>query len=193
MRYIVSINNSTQERKGSDHKMSVKWWRESKISAGILMIFRVILGYTFLTAGFHKLTAGFDASGFLKGAIANPVKGPEGDILYSWYVSFLKGAALPNVDIFNTIVPLGEFLIGIGLILGTLTTAAAFFALVMNFSFLLAGTVSSNPQDILLGGIILFSGYNAGRYGLDRWGIPYIRKMVFINKENKLSHKSKSV
>ena len=172
--------------------MIVKWLRESKISAGILLVFRVILGYTFLTAGFHKLSAGFDASGFLKGAIANPVKGPEGDILYSWYVSFLKGFALPNVDIFNTIVPMGEFLIGIGLILGTLTTAAAFFALVMNFSFMLAGTVSSNPQDVFLGGIILFSGYNAGRYGLDRWGIPYIREMFFKQTDNKLSHKSKS-
>ncbi|MGG5253404.1 DoxX family protein [Neobacillus sp. SM06] len=159
--------------------MVAKWLRGNSISAGILVVLRLYLGYTFLTAGFHKLTGGFDASGFLKGAIAKPVKGPEGDILYGWYVSFLKGFALPNVDLFNTIVPLGEFLIGLGLILGCLTTAAAFFGLVMNFSFMFAGTVSSNPQDILLGGIILFAGYNAGRYGLDRWVIPYIRKTVF--------------
>jgi thiosulfate dehydrogenase (quinone) large subunit len=164
--------------------MFVNWLRKSQISSVILVVFRLYLGYTFITAGFHKLTGGFDASGFLKGAIGNPVKGPEGDILYGWYVSFLKDFALPNVDIFNTIVPIGEFLIGLGLIIGCLTTAAAFFALIMNFSFLLAGTVSSNPEDIFLGGIILFSGYNAGRYGLDHWVIPYIRKTVFKEKED---------
>lgn len=164
--------------------MFAKWLRENQISAGILTVFRLFLGYTFITAGYHKLTGGgFDASGFLKGAIANPVKGPEGNVLYGWYVSFLKDFALPNVHVFNTIVPIGEFLIGLGLILGCLTTAAAFFGLVMNFSFFLAGTVSSNPQDIFLGGIILFSGYNAGKFGLDRWVIPFIRKTVFKQKE----------
>lgn len=174
--------------------MFAKWLRESKLSAGILVVIRLFLGYTFITAGYHKLTGGgFDAAGFLKGAIANPVKGPEGDILYGWYVSFLKDFALPNVDIFNTIVPIGEFLIGLGLILGTLTTAAAFFALIMNFSFMFAGTVSSNPQDIFLGGIILFSGFNAGRYGLDRWVIPFIRKTVFKQKQNTAMQKSRSV
>jgi thiosulfate dehydrogenase (quinone) large subunit len=165
--------------------MFVNWLRKSQISSGIFVVLRLYLGFSFITAGYHKLTGGgFDASGFLKGAIGNPVKGPEGDILYGWYVSFLKDFALPNVDIFNTIVPIGEFLIGLGLIIGCLTTAAAFFALIMNFSFLLAGTVSSNPQDIFLGGIILFSGYNAGRYGLDHWLIPYIRKTVFKQKED---------
>lgn len=80
------------------------------------------------------------------------------------------------IDIFNTIVPLGEFLVGLGLILGCLTTLACFFALVMNFSYLMAGTVSHNPSDILLGVIILFAGFNAGKFGLDRWVIPFIRK-----------------
>ena len=159
-----------------------KYLRENKISSIILTVLRLYLGYEWLTAGFHKLTGGFDASGFLKGTIANPVKGPEGDVLYGWYVSFLQHFALPNAHIFNTIIPLGEFLVGLGLILGCLTTAAAFFALVMNFSYLFAGTVSSNPLDILLGVIIVAAGFNAGRIGLDRWVIPFVRK--FAAKEN---------
>jgi thiosulfate dehydrogenase [quinone] large subunit len=153
-----------------------KFLRENKVAAAILTVLRLYLGYEWLTAGFHKLTGGFDASGFLKGAVANPVKGPDGSIVYTTYVGFLKHFALPNVNIFNTIVPLGEFLVGLGLILGCLTTAAAFFALVMNFSYVMAGTVSTNPLDILLGTIILTAGFNAGRVGLDRWVVPFIRK-----------------
>jgi thiosulfate dehydrogenase [quinone] large subunit len=48
----------------------------------------------------------------------------------------------------------------------------------MNFSYLIAGTVSSNPLCILLDVIILAAGLNAGRIGLDRWLIPFIRKMT---------------
>src|SRR3954451_6829473 len=110
--------------------MVVKWLRESTVAAGILTVIRLYIGYSWLTAGFKKLTGDFDASGFLQNAIANPVAGPDGTPVYSWYVSFLEKFALPNIDLFNTIVPLGEFLVGLGLILGCLTTAAAFFALV---------------------------------------------------------------
>jgi thiosulfate dehydrogenase [quinone] large subunit len=46
----------------------------------------------------------------------------------------------------------------------------------MNFSYVFAGTVSSNPLDILLGVIVLAAGFNAGRIGLDRWVIPFIHK-----------------
>lgn len=154
-----------------------KFLRENKIAAVILTVLRLYLGYAWFTAGFHKLTGGFDASGFLKGAIANPVKGPDGAMVTEWYVNFLKDFALPNVDLFNMLVPWGETLIGLGLILGCLTTTAMFFGLVMNFSFFLAGTVSHNPKDIILGFIILTAGYNAGRIGLDRWVMPFIAKM----------------
>jgi thiosulfate dehydrogenase (quinone) large subunit len=156
--------------------------RENKISAAILTIIRLYLGYAWFTAGFGKLTGGFDASGYLKNAVANPVKGPDGNMVYGWYVNFLESFALPNIDVFNFIVPWGETLIGLGLMLGCLTTAAMFFGLVMNFSFFLAGTVSHNPTDIFLGFIILTAGYNAGRYGLDRWVVPFITKTVGKNK-----------
>ncbi|MDP4085291.1 MAG: DoxX family protein [Bacillota bacterium] len=163
--------------------MLVKWLRENTIAAGILTVLRLYLGYTWLEAGLHKLTGGFDASGFLKGAIANPVKGPDGSMVYNTYVAFLKNFALPNAHIFNTIIPLGEFLVGLGLILGCLTTAAMFFGLVMNFSYVMAGTVSTNPMDILLGVIILFAGYNAGKFGLDRWVVPFFRKIAGTRTE----------
>ncbi|MBT2679160.1 DoxX family protein [Bacillus sp. ISL-35] len=162
--------------------MFANWLRENNVAAGLLTIIRIWLGYNWMTAGWGKLTGeGFDATGYITNAIANPVKGPEG-IVYGWYVSFLENFALPNIELFNFIVPVGEFLVGVGLILGCLTTAAMFFGLLMNFSFFLAGTVSHNPTDIFFGFILLFAGYNAGRYGLDRWVIPFIRKTIFRNK-----------
>ncbi|MDF2855458.1 MAG: Crp/Fnr family transcriptional regulator [Neobacillus sp.] len=156
--------------------MFINFLRENKIAAAILTVIRLYLGYNWFTAGYHKIVDGFDASGYLANAVANPVKGPDGNMVYGWYVSFLENFALPNIELFNFLVPWGEALIGLGLLLGCLTTAAMFFGLVMNFSFFLAGTVSHNPTDIFLGFIILIAGYNAGRIGLDRWVVPFIRK-----------------
>ncbi|WP_409274528.1 DoxX family protein [Neobacillus sp. SCS-31] len=158
-----------------------KFLRENKVAAALLAVLRIYLGYMWLTAGWGKITGGFDAAGFLKGAAANPVKGPDG-IVYGWYVDFLNAFALPNVELFNVLIPWGEFLVGLGLILGCLTSAAMFFGLVMNFSFMLAGTVSHNPTDVLMGFIILVAGANAGKYGLDHYVLPFINKTVFKNK-----------
>jgi uncharacterized membrane protein YphA (DoxX/SURF4 family) len=155
-----------------------KFLRENKIAAAILTVIRLYLGYAWFTAGLGKITGGFDASGYLGNAIANPVKGPDGNMVYGWYVNFLESFALPNIELFNVLVPWGETLVGLGLLLGCFTTAAVFFGLVMNFSFFLAGTVSHNPTDIFLGFIILTAGFNAGRIGLDRWVVPFIRKTV---------------
>lgn len=161
-----------------------KFLRENKIAAYLLTLIRLYVGYEFLTAGWEKLTGpkSFDATGFLMGVTQHPVLSPTKAIEYPTYLAFLKGFALPNAHLFNTIVPLGEFLVGLGLILGCLTTAAALFGLVMNFSYVMAGVVSSNPLDILLGVIILAAGFNAGRIGLDYWVIPLIRK--FTTKRN---------
>jgi thiosulfate dehydrogenase (quinone) large subunit len=161
-----------------------KFIRENKIAAGILTVLRLYLGYGFLTAGWEKLTGPkpFDATGFLMGVTHNPVLSPTKAIEYPTYLAFLKGFALPNAHLFNTLVPMGEFLVGLGLILGCLTTAAALFGLIMNFSYVMAGVVSSNPLDILFGVIILAAGYNAGRIGLDRWVIPFVRKYTAKGK-----------
>mgnify|MGYP001954904578 CR=1 FL=1 len=163
-----------------------KWWRESNIAAGIGVIIRLYLGWGFLTAGWGKITGGqFDASGFLSNAIQNPVTGPDGNAVFGAYTSFLESFALPNVGLFNVLVPWGEFLVGLGLILGCLTTAAAFFALVMNFSFIMAGAISHNPTDILMGFLLVTAGANAGKFGLDRYVLPYLRKLSNKGKEDK--------
>ncbi|USG66157.1 DoxX family membrane protein [Brevibacillus ruminantium] len=154
----------------------MNWLRTNVYASGILALIRIYLGYEWLTAGWHKLTSGFDASKYLENAVNKPVleSGTE-SLMYPNFVAFVKSFALPYVEVFNFLIPLGEFLVGLGLLLGVLTTAAAFCGLLMNFMFMFAGTVSSNPWMILLGFFVAAAGYNAGRFGGDYWVIPWIR------------------
>ncbi|MFD1184445.1 Crp/Fnr family transcriptional regulator, partial [Paenibacillus timonensis] len=43
--------------------------KTNKIAMWLLTVIRVYLGYQWIEAGYHKLTGGFDAAGFLTGAI----------------------------------------------------------------------------------------------------------------------------
>jgi len=153
------------------------WLRTNRIAAALLVAVRFYLGWKWVEAGWHKIADGFNAAGFLNKAIKNPVleTGTE-NAMYPNYVAFLKHFALPNVKLFNFLIPWGEFLVGLGLILGGLTLTAAFFGMLMNFMFLMAGTVSSNPWMILFGIIILLAGPNAGKFGLDYYLLPALKR-----------------
>ncbi|MDQ1914379.1 DoxX family membrane protein [Paenibacillus sp. GD4] len=165
--------------------MMTKWLRENKYAAGLLLFVRLYLGYQWLTAGWHKLTGGFDAGGFLKNAVAKPiVDKATNELVYPTFTAFVQNFAMPNVKIINFMIPLGEFLVGLGLILGGLTAAAAFFGLLMNFMFMFAGTVSTNPWLILIGGIVFMAGTNAGRFGLDYYLMPMLRKLFTPHKKD---------
>ncbi len=158
----------------------MNWLRESKYSAGLLLIVRLYLGWTWISGGWEKLTGekAFDASAFLTKAVEKPVMSKAGEVIYPTYTGFIENFALPNVKLFNFIIPWGEFLVGLGLLLGALTTAAMFFGLLMNFMFMFAGTVSTNPWMILLGFFIIAAGANAGRFGVDYYLLPYLRKWL---------------
>lgn len=159
--------------------------RTNNVAAAILTVLRVYLGWKWLTAGWGKITGGFDASGFLTGVVNNETVMST----YPTFHAFIENIALPNAGLFSFMVAWGELLVGLGLILGVLTTAAAFFAAMMNFSFMFSGVVSSNPWMILLTVFVLAAGYNAGKIGGDRWIIPYIRGL-FANKKNVVSGKA---
>ncbi|GGM19384.1 hypothetical protein GCM10010841_29290 [Deinococcus aerophilus] len=63
----------------------------------------------------------------------------------------------------------GEVVVGTALIMGLLTGIAAFFGGVMNASYLLAGTVSTNPLLFILATWLVLGWRVAGWWGLDRW------------------------
>ncbi len=149
--------------------------RNNQVVGIILTFLRVYLGYTWLTAGWGKLTGdGFNAGGYLKGAIGKATG--EHPAVQGWWASFLESVALPNSELFSFLVMWGEILVGIALILGIFTTFATLMGLIMNFAFLFSGTVSTNPQMVIIGIFILVAGYNAAKFGLDRWVLPFMKK-----------------
>lgn len=96
-----------------------------------LVILRLIAGWWMLHAGLDKFMAWpFDASWFVGGAA-------QGTILAPFVTLFSDSAALAFV---NVAIPLGQTLIGLGLIFGCLTRAAAFFgAMLMMFFYFING------------------------------------------------------
>ncbi|KRK80427.1 DoxX family protein [Companilactobacillus nodensis] len=167
----------------------VKFLRTNKYASYVLAIIRIYFGFQWAIAGWGKITGGFSAQGMLMGVIKNPVKGPEGNVLYPWFNGMIQNMILPNNGMISFLVAWGEFLVGLGLIFGCLTTAATFFGMMMNFSYMLAGTVSVNPEYIFFEMFIIFAGFNAGKVGLDYWVIPWIRTHIFKQKSAEVSFK----
>ncbi|MBY8909082.1 DoxX family membrane protein [Salinicoccus roseus] len=147
----------------------IRRFRENRASKYVLLILRIFLGFGWFTSGLGKVMNGFDASGYLQNAVQNPVVGPDGAAVYPWYTFLVENVFLPMAPIVNVMIPWGEVLVGLGLLLGGLTAYAAFFGLMMNFAFLFAGTVSVNPLYILIGLAILAGGHKAGSLGIDHF------------------------
>lgn len=166
-----------------------KSWKDNYIAGGIFSILRIWLGVQWITSSWGKITGGFDASGFLQGAIAQA----SGDhpAVQGWYAAFLEGFALPNVELFNVLVPWGEFLVGLGLVLGAATIPALLAGALMNLNFLLAGTVSVNPIYYTIAMILLFAGRASYCFGVDRFMIPFLKNRM--GKEKKTNTIDKKI
>ncbi len=75
----------------------IKWLRKSTSGMVVVTILRLYLGIEWTLDGFEKLTKGFDASGFIMGALKNPVMNSTGHPAYPWFTSFLKSAVKPHI------------------------------------------------------------------------------------------------
>jgi thiosulfate dehydrogenase (quinone) large subunit len=146
----------------------------------IWLVARIYLGYEWLTAGLEKIgsqawtgaQAGAAVAGFANGALKNA--GGDHPQVQEWYATFLRSLVIPNAAGFGYSVAIGETLVGAALIVGAFTGIAAFFGIVMNANYVLAGAVSTNPLMILLGLLLVLAWRNAGWVGLDRFLLPAI-------------------
>jgi thiosulfate dehydrogenase (quinone) large subunit len=151
----------------------------SNTQAGLFWLpIRLFLGFAWIEAGWHKLTGtgwidgGAALAGFWKGAVAVP-EGGHAPITYEWYRDFINFLLTGHHETwFAWVVTLGELAIGVGLLLGALTGIAAFFGALMNMSFLLAGSGSTNPVLFTMAIGLILAWRVAGWYGLDRYLLP---------------------
>lgn len=143
---------------------------------------RLFLGFSWLEAGWHKFTdptwvgaeAGTAIAGYWQHAVAIPEEGRPA-ITYDWYRQFLQFLLDNGAASWMTyLITFGEIAVGIGLILGILTGFAAFFGSLMNMSFLLAGSASTNPVLFTLAIGVMLAWKVAGYYGVDRWLLPML-------------------
>lgn len=167
-----------------------RWLFTNTSSAWIWLVLRLYLGYSWFVAGINKMSsdmwtgenAGEAVRGFMGGALA---KVAEGDVS-SWYAWFLENVVIPNAVPFSYMIAWGEVLVGLGLIVGLLTGIAAFFGALMNMSFLLAGTVSTNPIMFMIAIVLIMAWKVAGWYGLDRWVLPRLGTPWSIKEKSDL-------
>ena len=149
-------------------------------AAGLFWLpIRIFCGVTFLEAGLHKLgDPGWTQGGssllkYWMAAAAVPEAPARPAISYEWYRDFINLLINNHAESwFSWLVLLGEIAVGLGLILGALTGIAAFFGALMNISFLLAGSGSSNPVLFTFAIGLMLAWKVAGYYGLDRWLLP---------------------
>jgi len=145
-------------------------------SAPMWFVVRMYVGSEWLLAGWEKVispawgTSGKAIAGFVMGALAK-TSGPN-PAVQGWYAWFLQHIVLPNAGLFSFLVTWGEVAVGLGLLFGILTGIAAGFGVLMNFNYLLAGTVSVNPVLGVLGLFLCFSWRVCGWIGVDRWLLP---------------------
>ena len=160
----------------SDTRMSVVW-----------TVIRVLVGLQWLQSGWGKLNnpawieTGVALQGFWKNAVAIPEQGRPA-ITFDWYRSFIQGLLDSGSYVwFAKLITFGELLIGIGLILGAFVGIAAFFAALMNWNFIMAGSASTNGLMLVGAFLLVLAWKNAGYIGADYFllrffGTPWGRR-----------------
>jgi len=155
----------------------------------IWLIVRIYVGYQWISAGLEKITdpswVGADAGTALQSFVSHAVTLTKGahPAVQGWYAGFLQAVILPIVNIWSYVVAFGETLVGIALILGIFTGVAAFFGAFMNFNYLMAGSISSNPYLLILEFLLILAWKIAGFLGLDLW-LLYFQN--FLRKKGKI-------
>jgi thiosulfate dehydrogenase [quinone] large subunit len=147
-------------------------------SAALWLPIRIFVGWSWLEAGWHKfndpnwMNTGTALQGFWKNAVTAPAGG-HAPISYDWWRNFIQ-MLLDNQAYtwFAKVITFGELLVGLGLIFGALVGIAAFSGTIMNMSFMLSGSTSSNPVLFASAILLILAWKVAGWIGLDRYLLP---------------------
>jgi uncharacterized membrane protein YphA (DoxX/SURF4 family) len=143
----------------------------------LLVVLRVLLGWTFLTPAYAKLfgtltptSLAFDMG---KGQIKSFVGGYGVSHGYEWYRGFLQTVVMHHAGLFGALVTVGELYVAFALLFGITTRLAAGVAIFMLLNFMAAKGVkpwiqTGEESDIVLCLIVMIG--SAGRtLGVDRF------------------------
>jgi thiosulfate dehydrogenase [quinone] large subunit len=160
----------------------------SRAAAPIWLVARIWLGYQWLHAGWEKITgtesgwhwaftpeSWLRTSAGLKGFAGFALQGAGGShaaVNYGWYAAFLRWIERSGAGALAPVIAIGEFVIGLALIVGLFTGIAAFCGGMLTMSFGLAGVAGVNPVFFLVEVLLILAWRNAGYYGLDRYVLP---------------------
>jgi thiosulfate dehydrogenase [quinone] large subunit len=154
----------------------------SNRSAGLLWLpIRLFVGFQWIEASWHKISGhgwldgGSALAGYWTSAVKVDPTTAKGPISFEWYRDFINVLLNGHHETwFAWVIAFGELFVGIGLVVGALVGVAAFFGALMNMSFLLAGSASSNPVLFTMAIGLMLAWKVAGYYGLDRYLLPML-------------------
>lgn len=136
------------------------------LARAALVLLRIYLGVIFLLAAWPKLGGDFTSglAGFLQ-----KVALEKGHLFYQ---EFVQRVVLPNIPLFAALVTWGEFLVGIGLVLGLMTRLTTLVALILTVNYMFAKgawfwTPSSNDAAYAVISLALLIGAAGRTFGLD--------------------------
>jgi thiosulfate dehydrogenase (quinone) large subunit len=161
------------------HNLQISnWLYRSREASFLWLVVRCWLGYEWVNAGYQKIWgseksvfwfgSGAGVKGFATAGVVGSATG-KGGASYGWWAAFLHNFVVPNASWIGRFISLAELLIGIGLILGLLTGAAAFGGLVLNLTYMFSGSAGVNPAFSILAVLLVLAWRNAGWIGLDRF------------------------
>ncbi len=144
------------------------------------LIVRVWLGYQWFEASLHKLASpawmqtGAAVKAYWERAVVIPPQG-QPPIAFGWYRDFIQYLlATHSYTWFAKVVAVGELAVGIALVLGVFVGFSAFFGALMNWSYLMAGTASTNPVLFVAAILLMLAWKVAGYIGLDYYLLPLL-------------------
>ena len=164
-----------------------RWLFRSRQASILWLIVRLWLGWQWLSAGWGKLTGAGHSNwfthatglqGFIAGANASYDHRAQAfghpEVNYGWYLHILNGMG-EHAQVFSRVVTVSELLVGIGLLLGCLTGAAAAGGVALNILYITGGSAGPNGV-FILGGILLVAAWRvAGYLGADYFVLPRLR------------------